>query len=216
MRPTIVTFEDNVLIEQALAGQTECFTVLIDRHKPAVRRRINSMVRNPADEDDLVQEVFLKAWRRLATFRSEASFRTWIIQVATNEVLQFYRKASRRLLRPAYADLDTFASQCESPHQSLERIEARRTVQSAIAMLPAKYRQILILRELNQLSARETAQWLQSSIPMVKTRLFRARLLLSDALQRPGQRKHLLRKGSIVAADGGSPGAPRLKRSAVG
>ena len=92
MVPAITTFEDDVLIELALAGQTECFSVLVDRHKTAVRRRIRSMLRNTADADDLVQEVFLKAWRHLASFRAEASFRTWIKQIAVNEVMQLYRR----------------------------------------------------------------------------------------------------------------------------
>lgn len=92
MVPGITTFKDGVLIELALAGQAECFSVLVDRHKTAVRRRIRSMLRNTADADDLVQEAFLKAWRHLASFRAEASFRTWINQIAVNEVMQLYRR----------------------------------------------------------------------------------------------------------------------------
>jgi RNA polymerase sigma-70 factor (ECF subfamily) len=197
MTSRIATFEDGVLIERVLAGQSECFAVLRDRHEAAVRRRIRSMLRNTTDEDDLVQEVFLKAWRHLATFRSEASFRTWITRVATSEVAQLYRRERRSPLAPALADLDTFASQGESPHQSLERVEARQTVRNAIARLPAKYRQILILRDLKQLSTSETARWLQSTIPLVKTRLFRARLLLSAALQRRGQQGSVIRRHTI-------------------
>ena len=196
MRSRTTTFEDGLLIQRALAGQTECFTALVDRHNAAVRRRIRSMVRNTADEEDLIQEVFLKAWRHLASFRSDASFRTWITQVATNEVLQFYRKQGRSRLRPAPVDMDTIASHCDSPHRTLEQAEARRTVRSAIAELPAKYRQILILRDLQQLSAQETARWLQSSIPLVKTRLFRARLMLSMAIQKQSHQVSLWRRAS--------------------
>jgi len=184
MKTAIETFEDEALIKLALAGQPECFNTLIDRHTPAVRRRIKSMVGNTTDEDDLVQEVFLKAWRHLASFRCEASFRTWITRIAMNEVALLFRRERNSPLGPARVGLDTFASQYESPHQCFARSEARNTVHKALEGLPPKYRQVLILRDLSELSVRETAQLLQSSVPLVKTRLFRARLLLLAALKR--------------------------------
>ncbi len=88
MTPSLATSEDSTLIKLALAGQAECFAVLMDRHLVAVRRRICSMVGNASDADDLLQEVLLKVWRRLSTFRSESSFRTRMTRVAINEALQ--------------------------------------------------------------------------------------------------------------------------------
>jgi RNA polymerase sigma-70 factor (ECF subfamily) len=180
----LATFEDSTLIKLALAGQTECFSVLMDRHSAAVRRRIGSMVRNATDVEDLLQEVLLKVWCHLSTFRSESSFRTWMIRVAINEVLQSYRREQRWRWSQTPGDLDTLASPYESPLQSLARVEVTHAVRSAVVGLPAKYRQVLVLRDLEQLSIRETAQWLQSSIPAVKTRLFRARHMLLAALRR--------------------------------
>ena len=145
------------------------------------------MAKNTSDEDDLVQEVFLKAWRHLASFRSEATFRTWIIRIATNEVIQLNRRESHSPLCQAPVNLEAFASKLESALQSLERAEANQTVRSAIAGLPAIYRQILLL-ELGQFSESETARFLSVSIPTVKTRRFRARRMLAAALQRQGQR----------------------------
>jgi len=184
MTPPLATLEDSTLIKLALAGQAECFSVLMDRHSAAVRRRIGSMVRNATDVEDLLQEVLLKVWRHLSTFRSESSFRTWIIRVAVNEVLQSYRREQRWRWSQTFGDLDVLASPYESPHQSLARAEATQAVRNAVGGLPAKYRQVLILRDLEQLSVRETAQWLRSSIPAVKTRLFRARHMLLAALCR--------------------------------
>src|SRR5271169_2908119 len=86
----LATFEDSALIKLALEGQTECFTVLTNRHLPAVRRRIASIVPNTTDADDLLQEVLLKVWRHLSTFRSESTFRTWMTRVAINVALQSY------------------------------------------------------------------------------------------------------------------------------
>ena len=96
MTPSLVTYEDCALVELALEGQVECFSVLMDRHLAVVRRRIRSMVRNAADADDLLQEVVLKVWKHLSTFRSESSFRTWMTRVAINEALQNCRRERRR------------------------------------------------------------------------------------------------------------------------
>jgi RNA polymerase sigma-70 factor (ECF subfamily) len=185
MSPTLAAIEDSALIELALAGQSECFTLLMDRHLGAVRRRVRSMVRSAADLEDLLQEVLLKVWLHLSTFRSESSFRTWMTRVAINEALQAHR---REQCRPPCSqeprDLDTFASPAESPYRSLARNEAIQAVRNAVMKLPAKYRQVLILRDLDQINTLETAQSLQASIPAVKTRLQRARLMLLARLQR--------------------------------
>jgi RNA polymerase sigma-70 factor, ECF subfamily len=186
MVPAIATFEDSALIKLTLAGQTECFMILTNRHLPSVRRRLASMVPNTADVDDLLQEVLLKVWRHLSTFRSQSSFRTWMTRVAINEALQSYRREQRRPICRAPANFDTFASPNESALQSLTRAEGAQVVRKAVVELPTRYRQVLILREFDQLSVREIAQSLQSSIPAVKTRLFRGRLLLLAALRQYG------------------------------
>lgn len=188
MTPHLATMADSILIELTLAGQTECFAVLIDRHKGAVKRRINSMVQNQADADDLFQESLLKVWHHLPTFRSESSFRTWMTRVAINEVLQAYRKEKHRPICISPGDLDVLTSHDESPYQSVARVEIKRAVRHALKGLPVKYSKVLILRDLEQLSTQQTAQRLQSNIPTVKSRLFRARVKLLEALQRSGVR----------------------------
>ena len=184
--PPLATFEDSALIKLALEGQTECFTVLTNRHLPAVRRRIGLMVPNTTDADDLLQEVLLKIWRHLSTFRSESTFRTWMTRVAINEAFQLYRRQQIRPICQALGEFDTIASPHESPLQTLTRAETAQVIRKAIVALPAKYSQVLILRDLEELSERKTAQCLQSSIPAVKTRLFRARRMLLAALRRAG------------------------------
>ncbi len=183
MTPALTMADDSTLIRLTLEGQAEGFAALMDRHLPAVRKRIGWMVRNPSDTDDLLQDVSLKVWGHLSTFRAESPFRTWIIRVAINEVLQSYRRKRSRLTCQMLADFDA-ACPRESPYQSCARAEERNTVHKAVAELPATYRQVLILRDLEQLSARETARCLRSSIPAVKIRLFRARVMLSTLLQR--------------------------------
>jgi len=215
MTPSLATFTDCALVELALAGQDECFAVLVDRHVGVVRKRISAMVRNATDVDDLVQEALLKVWRHLSTFRSESSFRTWMTSVAINEAYQAYRRERRQ---PVYScNLATLASPDESQLHSVVRDEAAGLVRRAIAGLPEKYRQVMILREIEQLSTEQTAQRMQSSIPAVKIRLFRARVLFLAALKRSGIRGHRAKSvGSGGAAFRVSPVTQRKTGAAAG
>jgi RNA polymerase sigma-70 factor, ECF subfamily len=185
MTSSLTTADDNTLISMALAGQAECFTVLMDRHLFVVRRYILSMVRNTADTDDLVQEVLMKVWRNLSKFRAEASFRTWMTRIAINEVLQKYRKDRHRSRFDAPENLDSFASACDTPHQHLVRTESIQELRKLLEKLPEIYKEVLILREVDELSMQETADYVRASIPAVKSRLFRARTLLSASVRRP-------------------------------
>jgi RNA polymerase sigma-70 factor (ECF subfamily) len=189
MSPPLETFEDSVLIQLTLAGRSECFDVLMDRHMGAVRKRVHSIVRNPTDAEDALQEAVLKVWRCLSTFRSESSFRTWMSRVAINEALQSCRQDRRRRVCQPLGDADFFVSPGELQDEALIRAETTRTVRSAVVGLPPKYRQVLILRDLQDLSTRETAQRLHSTIPAVKTQLFRGRGMLLAAIQRSGARE---------------------------
>jgi len=186
------TLEDKILVQGALAGQTEYFSVLVDRHVTAVKRCIQSLVRNPLDVEDLVQDTFLKAWLHLSTFRFQASFRTWLLSVAHNEALALYRRRNSRPFCPPAVNLEALPlrSQSESPHQALTRSEARVRIHSAMAKLPRKYRQVLVFCELQQLTIQETATQMKASTALVKTRLFRARHMLSVTL-----RKEIARRG---------------------
>ncbi len=175
--------EDNALIQLTLAGDADCFAILVNRHQAALKRCILSMMRNQADSEDVMQDVLLKIWRYLPAFRAESSFRTWMTRVAINEVLQFYRRQKGRGISFTPADFDTFPSPHGSPHRSLARDETVRMIRRAVAELPRKYSQVLILRDLKELSERETAQYLELTISAMKSRLFRARLMLVAALR---------------------------------
>jgi RNA polymerase sigma-70 factor, ECF subfamily len=183
MSASLLALPDRSLIERTLAGESDCFTVLMDRHVAAVRRRIKLMVWNPADQDEIVQETFFKAWRSLSSFRFDATFRTWIVRVAINETLQHYRRDRCNSTVLAAGGIDEFASQHDLPDKALERVEERRIVHAAVAKIPKQYRLVLILRDLDELTQQETAERLQSSVAAVKTRLFRARRMLSRAVR---------------------------------
>jgi RNA polymerase sigma-70 factor (ECF subfamily) len=146
------------------------------------------MVENTADADDIMQEVLFKVWRFLSRFRFESSFRTWMTRIAINEALQLYRRRKYHSCCKQVGDLDELVSTADSPHQRLTRADTSLAVQNALARLPALYRQVIICHEFDQLSLRETAKSLSATVPAVKSRLFRAKRLLSHSLKRSDRR----------------------------
>jgi RNA polymerase sigma factor (sigma-70 family) len=175
---------DKRLIELTLAGRQECFSALMDRHLDYVRRRIHGLVPDSSDADDVAQEAQLKVWMNLSSYRSEASFRTWMVRIAINEALQWRRKAKRRHYWNS-EELDGLAASTESPFQTYAREEAANAVRRAIHRLPSKFRQIVVLRDVSGLSTKEAARSLNSTPQLIKTRLFRARRMLANSLQQP-------------------------------
>lgn len=180
--------DDGTLIKLALGGQVECFGLLMERHLAAARGRIRGMTRSVSDADDIMQEVQLKIWKCLGSFRSESSFRTWMTRVAINETLQFYRRSKHQPHGHDPDELASLPSANDSPFHTYARKEMAHRVRTAVKKLPIKYRQVLILRDFQENSLRETARELHVTLPAVKTRLFRARAALSKALLMPRPR----------------------------
>src|SRR5277367_2664509 len=148
---------DNVMIELTLAGRQECFAALMDRHMGCVRGRINSLIRDTSDAEDVAQETQLKVWMHLSSFRSDSSFRTWMVRIAVNESLQWHRSAKRRNQWDA-AELDGLAASTESAFQAYAREEATDALRRAIHQLPSKFRQIVVLRDVGGLTTKEAAK----------------------------------------------------------
>jgi RNA polymerase sigma-70 factor (ECF subfamily) len=180
---TAVQFEDDTLIKRVLAGDAESFAVLVERHIGSIRKCIGCIVRNASDTDDVVQDVLLKLWTRLSTFRSESTFRTWATRVAINEALMLYRRERNWRTPQLIEDVDRLAYPGEMTDQTLIRAEAAREVRRAVECLPRIYSSVLMLHALEQLSLKETARRVNATVPVVKSRLFRGRLMLSAAIR---------------------------------
>jgi RNA polymerase sigma-70 factor, ECF subfamily len=179
------------LIQRVLAGETDLFYELIRPYERGVFLAAVSILKNDADAEDAAQEAVLKAYKYLARFRQESKFSTWLIQIAINEAKMRLRKDRRYL----YESLDNgqqtdegdyiptdFADWREIPSQALEQSELREALNQALLALPEKYRTVLILRDVQQMSIAETAKALGISEENVKTRTSRARLQMRDRL----------------------------------
>ena len=182
---------DRELIERILAGERELFHELVRPYEKGVYFAAYSILQNQHDAEDAAQETVLKALRNLHTFRAESKFSTWLVSIALNEARG--RLRHDRLIQfdsvDAVPDDDSaeftpavIADWREVPLEALERKELREMLQSAIQGLPPIYREVLVLRDVQDFSISETAAALGVSEGVVKTRLLRARLMMQKVL----------------------------------
>jgi RNA polymerase sigma-70 factor (ECF subfamily) len=179
------------LIKSVCDGHREAFYELLRPYERMVYVTAISIVKNPADAEEVAQEAVLKAFSSLANFRAESKFSTWLVQITYNEAKMKLRKARPHLYesideRQQTEDGDfwpnDFADWRPIPSELLEKDEVRQALQNAINSLSPIFREVVTMRDVQNLSIRETSTILGISEGAVKTRLHRARLLLRDSL----------------------------------
>jgi RNA polymerase sigma factor (sigma-70 family) len=177
--------EEAALIRKIVGGQPDLFGDLIAPHLTPLLRTVRITMGGDAEADDIVQQTVLKAFTRLAQFRFEAGFRTWLIQIGLNETRQWWRKhTSSPFVEFTPAAELLFADQSDSPLIECQRSETSAQVTAALARLPEKYRNVIVLRDLEGLRVSEVAVRLGLTIPAVKTRHRRARQKVAELLER--------------------------------
>ena len=183
-------FNEEVLIRRIRDGEGDLFYELIRPYERRVFAAAFAILRNEADAEDAAQEAMLKAFKHIRQFRAESRFSTWLIQITVNEARMRRRKEHADIVEPIvdrqdeegnYVPCD-FADWREIPLETLERKEVREKLAEALAALGEKYREVFVLRDMQQLSIEETAKALGISTASVKIRLLRARLMLRDLL----------------------------------
>lgn len=181
---------ESELIARILAGERELFHELIRPYEKSLYFAAFSLLKNTHDAEDAVQEAVLKAYKALPTFRSEAKFSTWIATIVLNEARG--RLRHDRVL--TFTSIDetpepdeeftpaVIADWREVPLESLQRSEVREMILEAIAMLPDIYREVFVLRDVQDFNIAEAAKALGISEGLVKVRLLRARLMMQKVL----------------------------------
>ena len=182
--------EEAQIIAAIVRGETHLFYDLIRPHERSVYMMVLSLLQNEADAEDAAQEAFLEAFRNLSKFRAESKFSTWLISIALNEARsKLCQKKAMKIESPdARTEEDGHVSPAilrdwrEVPPEALERKEVRQMIQLAVADLPGIYREIVLLRDVEELSVNESAEALGISVASVKVRLHRARMMLQKNL----------------------------------
>ncbi|MGC2527962.1 MAG: sigma-70 family RNA polymerase sigma factor [Candidatus Acidiferrum sp.] len=181
-----------ILIERVRRGEHEAFYELVRPHERTIYAIAFSILTDQADAEEVAQEAILKAFKALGQFRHEAKFSTWIIQIVINEARTRLRKYRKHLYDSLHESAQgddegdylprDFADWREIPSEAFQTSELRQALSKALTSLPPKYRQVLILRDIQHLSTAESAQLLGITEDSVKTRLLRARLMMRDEL----------------------------------
>ena len=181
-----------VLVDAARAGNSDAFASLVSPYNQNVYRLAVNITHNHEDAEDVRQEALIKAYSNLGRFRGGSRFYTWLVRIALNEALMKLRK--RRPGRQVSLDElieadDRNVTRRESldwrnnPEQRYARTELGRILREAIEGLDARARAVLVLRDVENFSTRETSEMLGLSVTTVKTRLRRARMSLRERLR---------------------------------
>lgn len=187
--------EDRPLVQQAVAGDFAAMESLLVKYERQVYAVALRIVQQHQDAEEVTQQTFLSVIEHLGEFREESQFRTWLLRIATNHALALLRKRAVRMA-VSIDDRDPDDSYDAIPHpeyiavwrdsaeEIAERHETRQHVEDALATLNEKHRVVFVLRDIEELSTRETAEILGISQEAVKVRLLRARLMLRERLTR--------------------------------
>jgi RNA polymerase sigma-70 factor (ECF subfamily) len=170
---------DQALVEAAVNGDADCFSLLVVRHQNRVYRFILKNVNHAADAQDLAQDTFIEAYLNLPGFRGDSGFSTWLLGIALNRIRNYVNRAPERRFNHVSVDLlCELAGTIDNPSIVLEKRELLLAARQGMDRLPPDLRQILILVSFEKISYKEVAEILGIPMGTVKSRLNRAREML--------------------------------------
>ena len=184
---------ERVLIERSRSGDAQAFSRLVGRYEDRIYRLAKHVcVGLPAEADDVYQDTFLTAFKKLKSFRGDSELGTWLYRIASNLCLMRRRKKSSEPFVPLLdrphdhddGEAHQFRDWSPTPEEAANKKELIEKVTGALAKLPMDYRLVLTLRDVEGLSTAETAKILKLSAAAVKSRLHRGRLFLRDEFER--------------------------------
>lgn len=182
----VPTATDEELVQRAQRDDERAFGELVNRYETKVYSLALKMLRNPEDAEDVLQDTFLRAYRGIKAFQGNSTFSTWVYRITANSALMKLRK--KQLPTVSIDDADereapiNIADWAPGPVERLMTEETRVAMEDAIEALPPEFRQVFILRDVEELSNAEVAEVLDLSVAAVKSRLHRARLKVRNRL----------------------------------
>lgn len=177
---------DQQLISQTLDGQTAAFGVLVRKYQDRLFNSMVHLLRNRSDAEDVVQDAFLQALRKLDTFQGNSQFYTWLFRIARNTAISKLRRKKPTVSLESTASeqrLD-FPDDGPTPSTEMERRERQTGLMRAMDQLSGEHREILILREMEEQNYETISEILDLPVGTVRSRLHRARSQLKELLMR--------------------------------
>lgn len=185
---------DSALVARILGGETAAFEPLIRRYNRVLFRTARSIVKDDTEAEDVLQSAYLLAFRTLAKFRGDAKLSTWLVRIVMNEALARVRKTQRRAEiihmegsmddEQMHAQSEQLSSPADDPQRAAIRAQTRRLLEKKIDDLPEAFRTVFMLRAVEEMSVEEVSEVLGIPVATVRTRHFRGRSMLREALSR--------------------------------
>lgn len=177
--------QDSALIQRVQAGDKQAFNLLVLKYQYRIRGLVSRLIKDSAEQEDVVQEAFIKAYRALARFRGDSAFYTWLYRIAVNTAKNHLLAAARR---PPAQDIDAEdaphvharLTETNTPEVILQNDRLVEAIRRAMMELPEELHQAITLRELEGMSYEDIAEMMDCPIGTVRSRIFRAR----EAIQR--------------------------------
>jgi RNA polymerase sigma-70 factor, ECF subfamily len=193
MQPGTAHVSDDELATRVAGRDHQAFEALMRRHNQRLFRVARAILADDSEAEDALQDAYLDAYRHMAEFRGEAQLVTWLTRIVVNQALMRRRKQKRHAnvvslqaaAHPGETAFETLSDDSvEPPPHAALRAEVRRVMERRIDDLPLAFRAVFIMRDVEDMSVQETADALSIPAATVRTRLFRARALLREALAR--------------------------------
>ena len=179
---------DIELIEGYISGEAEFLDVLIKRYLPMVYNFVLRLSGRSADAPDIVQDIFVKVWRKIESFDREKNFKTWLFTIAHRTVIDWFRKKKEKIFSALSGEEDlpfedSLIDAEPLPDEIFSRAEERESLRRLISRLPEKYQTVVYLKYDEELTFEEISQVLEVPLNTVKSQYRRALLLLKDMLR---------------------------------
>jgi RNA polymerase sigma-70 factor (ECF subfamily) len=183
------SIEDDGFVNRALKGNESAYKDLMEKYDRPIYFHVRKMIKEKELVEDLVQEVFMKAFKNLPSYSNEYAFSTWLYRIATNHTIDYLRKKKLQTLsiNDPYKTKDgeleiQLPDETYATDKEIIKKERKKIVQDAIENLPEKYKAVIQLRHMEELSYDEISEELDLPLGTVKAHIFRARELLYKAL----------------------------------
>lgn len=183
----VQSWTDEEVVARVLAGEAALYEILMRRHNQRIYRIVRGILRDDGEAEDVMQDAYVRAYQHLGQFERRSTFVTWLSRIAMHEAFARARKLGRQVSldsEPKWNAMNPLFTTATSPEANASNNELRASLEAAILSLPQKYRSVLILRDVEEMTTAEVASSLEISEELVKVQLHRARALVRKALVR--------------------------------
>ena len=194
--------DETEIIKRILAGEKELYEILVRRNNQKLFRVIRTYLKEEAEIEDVMQNAYIKGFSKLYQFKLQSSFSTWVIRIAINEALARLKEKSKVY---SFTTSDDFSDNPKffevpdkgqlNPQEKMIGNEAKRLLENAIDQLDDKYRSVYMMKEVEEMSAKDVAEALDITVSNVKIRLHRAKEMLKDNLYELSNDKNIFEFG---------------------